>query len=88
MLTTTPAEGYIAACAAVREMDQWDLIGRIRAPTLVITGSHDAATPPADGRRIAETIPGAKYVELPAAHISNIEAVERLTDELATFLAG
>ena len=31
-------------------------------------------TPPAEGREIAEAIAGARYVELDAAHISNIEA--------------
>ena len=45
-------------------MDQRDDVARIRAPTLVIAGTHDAATPPADGRFLAERIAGARYVEL------------------------
>jgi 3-oxoadipate enol-lactonase len=85
-LVATPPDGYIACCAAVRDMDQRAAIARIGAPTLVIAGSQDAATPPADGRFLAETIPGAKYVELEAAHISNIEVVDGFTDAVLRFL--
>ena len=88
MLTTTPAEGYIACCAAVRDMDQRDAIAGIRHPTLVIAGTHDAVTPPAEGRATAERIRGARYVELNAAHISNVEAADRFTAEAVAFIAG
>jgi 3-oxoadipate enol-lactonase len=88
MLIATPPEGYAACCAAVRDMDQRDAIGRISHPTLVIAGTHDVATPPADGRAIAERIRGARYVELDAAHISNVEAAQRFTAEVLGFLGG
>jgi 3-oxoadipate enol-lactonase len=88
MLMTTPAEGYMGACGAIRDMDQRETIRSIRNPTLVISGTHDVATPPADGRRIAESIAGARYAELDASHISNIEASERFTAELTAFLAS
>jgi 3-oxoadipate enol-lactonase len=86
MLTSTPVEGYVASCAAVRDMDQWDSIVAIRRPTLVISGTHDAATPAADGRRMAEVISGARYIELDAAHISNIEAAPAFTAAAMGFL--
>jgi hypothetical protein len=35
---------------------------------------------------MAERIRGSKYVELPAAHLANIEASGAFTKELATFL--
>jgi 3-oxoadipate enol-lactonase len=57
-------------------------------PTLVITGSQDAATPAADGHSLAEQIPGARYIELNAAHVSNIEASEQFTSELIEFLTA
>jgi 3-oxoadipate enol-lactonase len=78
-------EGYAAACAAVRDMDQRESIARVTAPTLVIAGTHDAATPPAAGQFIAATIPGARYVELDAAHISNVEAADRFTETVLGF---
>jgi len=80
-------DGYTACCAAVRDMDQRESISRITAPTLVIAGTHDAATPPAAGQFIAERIRGAKYVELPAAHISNVEVPERFSESVLAFLA-
>ena len=88
MLTTISADGYVASCAAVRDMDQWHALSGIRRPTLVIAGTHDAVTPPAEGRRMADAIAGAKYVELDAAHISNVEQAERFTSEIVDFLSG
>ncbi|WP_240670158.1 alpha/beta fold hydrolase [Actinoplanes solisilvae] len=37
----------------------------LRAPTLVMHGAQDPLIRPAAGRRIAATVPGARYVELP-----------------------
>lgn len=87
-LVATPAEGYVACCAAVRDMDQREDLSRIQSPTLVIAGTQDAATPPADGRLIADRVRGARYVELDAAHLSNIEAREQFTTEVIKFLAS
>jgi len=86
MVLATPADGYIACCAAIRDMDQREAIAGISAPTLVIAGTHDPATPPAAGRFIADRIEGARYVELPAAHLSNIEVAPAFTAALANFL--
>lgn len=87
MLLASPPDGYAAACAAVREFDVRDAVGRIGVPTLVVTGSADVATPPADARRLAAAIPGARCVELPAAHLSNIEAADAFTAAVLAFLA-
>lgn len=86
-LIATPVDGYIAACAAVRDIDQWQSIGAIKRPTLVIAGTHDAATPAADGRKMAQTIAQAQYAELDAAHISNVEAASTFTAAVTDFLA-
>jgi 3-oxoadipate enol-lactonase len=88
MIESMPPEGYAACCAAVRDFDARERISQIRVPTLVITGNQDAATPPADGRSLAGQIPGARYVELNAAHISNIEASEQFTSEVIRFLTA
>jgi 3-oxoadipate enol-lactonase len=81
-------EGYVACCAAVRDMDQRESIARVTAPTLVIAGTHDASTTPAMGEYMVGKITGARYTELDAAHISNVEAPERFTEALAGFVAG
>jgi 3-oxoadipate enol-lactonase len=86
MLTATSLDGYLASCAAIRAVDQWDSIAAIDRPTLAIAGTHDAPAPPTDGRRMARAIAGAQYVELDAAHISNVEATDRFNAEVMQFL--
>ena len=86
MLLHSPADGYVATCAALRDEDLREQISRVSLPTLVISGARDAATTAADGQFIAGKIPGAKYVELNAAHLSNIEAAEPFTTALLEFL--
>jgi 3-oxoadipate enol-lactonase len=87
LLATAPA-GYSANCAAVRDMDQRADIAAIAVPTLVIAGTHDGSTPAADGRAVADAIPGARYVELDAAHLSNWEQSEQFTQALLGFLSA
>ena len=88
MFLATNPEGYIACCAAVRDFDFREQLGNIHTPTLVISGVHDPATTPADGRFLADHIPGARYVELNAAHLSNIEDADRFTQEVSGFLGS
>ncbi|MDB5758829.1 MAG: 3-oxoadipate enol-lactonase [Burkholderia sp.] len=87
LLNTAPA-GYGANCAAVRDMDLRADIASIGVPTLVIAGTHDGSTPAADGRAVADAIPGARYVELDAAHLSNWEQSEQFTQALLGFLTA
>src|ERR1700691_2855756 len=86
MLLHTSPEGYAATCAALRDEDLREAIARINLPALVISGAQDAAVTAADGRFVAEKIPGAQYLELNAAHLSNIEAAEPFTAALLKFL--
>jgi 3-oxoadipate enol-lactonase len=86
MLEGASPDGYIANCTAVRDFDVRETIAAIRVPTLVIAGTYDAATTPADGRYLAEQIAGARYVELAAAHLSNIEDHARFSSEVSSFL--
>jgi 3-oxoadipate enol-lactonase len=85
---TTPLAGYVACCAAIRDMDQRDSVSRIRIPTLVVAGAYDPATPAKDVRELARVISGSRYLELPAAHISNIECADEFTREVERFLRG
>jgi 3-oxoadipate enol-lactonase len=88
VLDSTNAEGYVGCCAAVRDFDARGKLGAIRTPTLVISGSHDPATTAADGRWVSEQIPGSRYIELRAAHLSNIEAAREFTTAVTQFLAA
>jgi 3-oxoadipate enol-lactonase len=86
MFAATPLEGYLACGAAVRDMDHRDLLPRIKAPTLVIAGKHDGATPPEANEYISSHIPGAKFALVDAAHLSNIEQSEAYTQAVLAFL--
>jgi 3-oxoadipate enol-lactonase len=88
VLESLDAAGYVACCAAVRDFDFREKVNAIRTPTLVIAGTHDPATPPADGRWVAGQIPESKFVELNASHLSCIEARQSFTAELSRFLAA
>jgi 3-oxoadipate enol-lactonase / 4-carboxymuconolactone decarboxylase len=78
--------GYAGCCAAIRDMDLRDALGRISAPTLVIGGARDQATPPEQGRALANAIPGAVYAELVAAHLPTLEVPAAFVDAVAGFL--
>ena len=86
MIESIDVEGYAACCGALRAGDLRESVAGIRTPTLVISGTHDPATTPVDGRFLAERISKARYVELDAAHLSNIEEAERFTREVSKFL--
>jgi len=82
----TSSDGYAACCAAVRDMDLRYSLGRIHRPTLVISGTEDLATPPADGRYLADHIDKARYVELDAPHLSNVQAAGAFSQAVVQFL--
>jgi len=88
MLESTPPEGYAACSAAIRDADLSAQVAAIRAPTLVIAGSEDPATPSAAVRALADAVPGAHYVELRASHLSNLEAPEAFNAALIRFLTS
>jgi len=85
-LANTNSEGYIACCEALRDTDLREQIASISVPTLVISATHDPAAPPTDGKFLAKEIKGPRYVELDAAHLSNIEQHEKFTQEVSQFL--
>jgi 3-oxoadipate enol-lactonase len=74
MVAATPAIGYAGSCAAIEEMDLRPDLPLIGAPTLVVAGADDPATPPAHGAAIAAAIPGARLeVVAQAAHLASYE---------------
>lgn len=78
--------GYTQCCAAIRDTDFRNTIARIGTPTLVISGTQDIATTPADGCFLAQHIAGSRAVEIDSAHLSNIEKPREFTAALRAFL--
>jgi 3-oxoadipate enol-lactonase len=86
MFLSTPLEGYVGCCEAVRDMDHRDILPKIAVPTLVIAGRHDPATTVEAGEFIRNRIPGAALTLIDAAHISNIEQPHDYADIVLGFL--
>lgn len=86
--TYPTSEGYLAQLQGVLGWDSSGRLSEIAAPTLVIHGESDRLVPPANGRLIAESIPGAKLVMLPAAsHIFLTDQPETSNRAVLSFLA-
>jgi 3-oxoadipate enol-lactonase len=79
-------DGYIGGCCAVRDFDARNTFGEIRVPVLVVSATDDPAAPPADGHYLADHIPGARYAEMNASHISIMEDPQHFTEEVLKFL--
>lgn len=87
MLAMTSAQGYAGCCAAIRDMDLRRSVSLIEAETLVIGGTLDPATPPADSVALQQSIGGAQRVMLEAAHLSNVERSDEFTGACLRFLS-
>jgi 3-oxoadipate enol-lactonase len=86
-LTDTSSEGYAGCCEALAALDLHPALGSISAPTLVIAGAEDPATPPDHGRAIADGIAGARFELIEGAgHLANIEKAELVTPLIAGFI--
>lgn len=79
-------EGYAACCEALAGADLAPDLHRIAAPTLVIAGAEDPVTTVADAQALVAVIGGAALATLPASHLSNVEAPDRFSDAVASFL--
>ena len=87
MLQATDRAGYAGCCAAIRDMDMRRTAALIAAPTLVIGGTLDPATPPAHSDALVRTIPGSRLVMLAAAHLSNVEQPDAFARAVLDFLS-
>jgi 3-oxoadipate enol-lactonase/4-carboxymuconolactone decarboxylase len=71
-------EGYAACCEAVGDWDavsdgSADDLRRITAPTLLIAGSDDPASPVAGMQLMRDRIAGSRLEIVPASHLAPIE---------------
>lgn len=70
-----------------RRPDSFETLKQVRCPTLVLVGSEDTLTPPADAEAMARLIPGAELVQIPdAGHIACIENPSEFDQALLRFL--
>jgi pimeloyl-ACP methyl ester carboxylesterase len=85
----TSPSGAIALMDLYREMDVRAVLPAISAPTLVLHRGGDRMVPAAQGRYLAEAIPGARYVELPGEdHLPFAGDLDAVLAEVQEFLVG
>ncbi|PGH52256.1 alpha/beta fold hydrolase, partial [Streptomyces sp. Ru87] len=83
MVRTTDPGCYIAACEALAAFDIRSELGRIGVPTLVLAGSEDRVTSPADARVLVAGIPDARLALVPGtSHLAPVEQPTAVTDLL------
>jgi pimeloyl-ACP methyl ester carboxylesterase len=85
---TSPA-GAIALMDLYREMDVRSILPAIDVPTLVMHRAGDRMVSAAQGRYLAEAIPGARYVELAGEdHLPFAGELDPILEEVEEFLLG
>jgi 3-oxoadipate enol-lactonase len=89
MFDGTSADGYVAACEALRDADLSADVARIRLPALIIAGELDQSTPPALSEALHAAIQGSVLTVLGGAtHLSNVERPEEFTAAVTRFLSS
>ena len=85
-IEATPVEGYVGCAEALSRLDYTPRLAEITVPSLLIAGSHDPATTPAAMQAMHGALSESTYVELDAAHLSNLERPDEFTAALSAFL--
>lgn len=89
MVGSVPAEGYAGCCEAIGGMDLRPELERVAAPTLVVAGAQDPATPPAHGRAIAEAVRDGRLEVLdPGAHLIAVERPGEIAELILQHVLG
>jgi pimeloyl-ACP methyl ester carboxylesterase len=89
MMATDPRGIAAAARGMADRPDMTAALPQIRCPTLVIVGSEDVLSTPAEMRGMADAIPGSTLVDIPAAgHLSPLENPAAVTAALAEFVCN
>jgi len=82
-----PPKGYVETVRAIFTYDASGDRARVKAPTLILIGDSDDATPMAESEFIRDGIPGSEIHVIPGAgHLTTIDNPDAVTRELAAFL--
>jgi pimeloyl-ACP methyl ester carboxylesterase len=88
MIERQRAEAIAAAVEVLRDRpDSTPLLTDIRVPALIVVGTEDTLTPPAEVEQMADAIPASRFVRIEGVgHLSNIENPVSFNAELQAFL--
>lgn len=82
------ADLFARQCEACLAHDTLDRVHEIARPTLVACGRHDALTPPAFHRQLADEIPDARLVTFAyGAHLVMVESAEAFNRTVVEFVS-
>lgn len=85
-LLSNNVSGWAEAWRSISALDAHPKLGSVRVPTICVAGELDVSSPPAIVRRIADAIPGARYVELRGApHMIFIEQPRETAEAVFSF---
>ena len=84
---TTDSVGYAVCCGVIAQMDLRPILNKVKAPTLVIAGGQDPATPVSSAQEICDHVGHAELVVLPrAAHLLAVQEPAATASHLLAFL--
>ncbi|MET8003788.1 bifunctional 3-oxoadipate enol-lactonase/4-carboxymuconolactone decarboxylase PcaDC [Nonomuraea glycinis] len=88
MLGQVDSASYAACCEALAAFDLTPRLPEIAAPTLVVAGADDPATPIEHALTLATGIPGALLAAVPgAAHLASVERADAVTPAILRHLS-
>lgn len=90
IIAQSSAEGIVGSLEAMMTRpDSAATCATIDAPTLIIVGDEDVATPPSEARALQKLIPNSRLEVLEqAGHLSNLERPAAFNTVVSEFLAG
>jgi 3-oxoadipate enol-lactonase len=89
MLGQVDSASYAACCEALAAFDLTSRLPEIAAPTLVVAGADDPATPIEHALTLATGIPGALLSAVPgAAHLASVERADAVTPAILRHLSS
>jgi 3-oxoadipate enol-lactonase len=81
-------EGYASCCEALADEDLSGSVSKITIPTLILSGTKDPVTTVEDAQLIQRQIQGSQILEMPASHISNVEAEVEFNQAIKKFFTN
>lgn len=86
MILDTPVAGYMGCCEALKGLAYRDRLATLRVPALFVAGALDPAVPVAAMQDMHARVAGSRYLELPGAHLANLECAAAFNAALEDFL--
>jgi 3-oxoadipate enol-lactonase len=77
---------YATIWRMLANADMEEALGKVSCPALVIGGSLDRVRAPAIAQELAQTIPGARYIEVNTGHYMAVQTPDLIANCIAEFL--